>query len=384
MGKADGGTCSSILAALGLEWNNGRVVWNLYDPHPNFKGAWIDQTGQSTWPELFGPYESAFVFVKNWGENVAFNRESNVSGGLNEMLFFYPGSVRQTPDSDLKFTPLITLEQDSGFIDWEDLTEVPVQVSSRYDPRTGQISQQEETMRSQITNGDLLRINPAPSRFIDESRHILAAHIKGEGEQAINAIFVADLDFVSDLYYDQIGPDGLDQKLDNITFLQNAIEVLAGDEAFVALRNRRPNARTLAYIEKETEQYRAERANAQEEIESKIRDQLETQQDKLNEEAKKIEGDQSLSFFEKLQRTSQEASDAQRRFDLKKEKLDRELKIEIDKLRSDEQNKIRRTEGWVRMLAIGFAPLPAFLLGCLVFFVRNLSERSQVKASRRA
>ena len=384
MAKSDGGTCSKILAALGTEWNNGRVVWNLYDPHPNFKGAWIDQTGQSTWPELFGPYESAFVFVKNWGDNKAFNGESNVSSGLKELLFFYPGSIRQAASSDLKFTPLVTLEKDSGFIDWDDITEVPVQVSNRYDPRTGRLSQQQETMRSQITNEDLLRINPNPPRFMDDSRHILAAHIKDDKENGINAIFVADLDFVSDLYFDQIGPDGLDQKLDNITFLQNAIEVLAGDEAFVALRNRRPNPRTLAYIEQETEQYRADRANAQEEIESEIRDQLQVQQDMLDEEAKKIEGDQSLSFFEKLQRTSQEASDAQRRFDLKKEKLDRELKIEIDRLRSDEQNKIRRTEGWVRMLAIGFAPLPAFLLGCLVFFVRSLNERSQVKASRRA
>ena len=63
--------------------------------------------------------------------------------------------------------------------------------------------------------------------------------------------------------------------------------------------------------------------------------------------------------------------------------MDRELKIKIDQLRSEEQNNIRRTEGFVKMLAIAFAPLPAFLLGCLVYFYRNASERSQIKASRR-
>ena len=225
-------------------------------------------------------------------------------------------------------------------------------------------------------------LNPTPAAYLDDTEHVLAAHIKGE-DANVNAIFIADVDFVSDLYFEQIAEGGLNQKLDNVAFLQNAIEVLAGEEAFVALRNRRPEPRTLVYIEKATEKFREDRAKTQEAIEKKIRDQLESEQGKLDEEAAKIEGDQSLSFFEKLQRTSQEASDAQRRFSLKKEKLDRDLKIQIDQLRSEEQNNIRRTEGFVKMLAIAFAPLPAFLLGCLVFMYRSSNERNQIKASRR-
>ena len=381
--KADNGTCSQILNALGIEWNNGRVAWSLFDPHPNFKGAWIDQTGQATWPEYFGPYENAFVFVKNRGDHKAFNAESSVSGGLKELLFFYPGSVRQSSDSKLSFTPLVTLSKKSGTTDWEQLTEVPTQMSQSFDPRTGRITRNEQKRPSQITGEDLRVLNPAPAAYIDDAEHVLAAHIKGDADGSVNAIIIADMDFVSELYFEQIAEDGLGQKLDHVAFLQNAIEVLAGEEAFVALRNRRPAPRTLVYIEKETEKYREDRAKTQEAIEKKIRDQLETEQGKLDEEAAKIEGDQSLSFFEKLQRTSQEASDAQRRFSLKKERLDRDLKIQIDQLRSEEQNNIRRTEGFVKMLAIAFAPLPAFLLGCLVFMYRSTNERIQIKASRR-
>ena len=99
-------------------------------------------------------------------------------------------------------------------------------------------------------------LNPTPASYIDNNEHILAAHIHGENDGDIKVIFIADMDFVSDLYYEQISEDGLGQKLDNVSFLQNAIEVLAGEEAFVALRNRRPSPRTLDYIERQTEEFR--------------------------------------------------------------------------------------------------------------------------------
>ena len=212
---------------------------------------------------------------------------------------------------------------------------------------------------------------------------ILAAHVTADKENGLNVVLIADMDFVSDLYSEQTGEGGLEQNLDNVGLLQNAIEVLAGDEAFVALRNRRPEPRTLTYIEKATEQFRTERANAQEEIEKGIRSELDDAQTQLNEAAKKIEDDSSLSFFEKLQQTSKKASDAQRRFDLKKEKLDRQLKEEVAKLKAAEESQVRRTEGFVRMLAVLFAPVPAIILGMLVLGIRSSRENAQIKSSRR-
>lgn len=381
MPKADQGRATRILQKLGIEWNNGRVAWNLFDPHPNFRGAWLDPRGQSVWLPYFGPYEHAFVFVKNHGGHQAFNAESEISNGLKELLFFYPGSIRKAADSQMTFRPLVSLEEISGTTEWEALTMTPSQITNLMNPRTGRITQEEQKRSSQITGEDLIVLQPTPASFIDDQKHVIAAEITGD---KIKAVFIADLDFVSDLYSEQIGENGLGQKLDNVSLLQNAIEVLAGEQAFVSLRNRRPEPRTLSFVENATKKSRTQRARAQELVEQDIRGKLQEEQEKLNKETEKIEGDTSLSFFEKLQKTSQEASDAQRRFDIKKEKLDRELKIQIDLLRSEEQNQIRRTEGFVKMLAIGFAPLPAILLGCAVFFVRNRNERNQVKSTRRA
>ena len=194
-------------------------------------------------------------------------------------------------------------------------------------------------------------------------------------------VFIADLDFVSDLYYAQ--EEALDQRLDNLSFLQNSIEVLAGNDDFVSLRNRRDSPRTLVKLETVFESYRAQRARQQEEAEKKMRDELEVEQARLNDATKEIQANESLSFFQKLQRTSQEASDAQRRFDLRQRKLERELQQTITKLETEEQNRISSVENWTRYTSIITAPLPALALGIFVLWFRYLNERKNITPERR-
>ena len=114
-----------------------------------------------------------------------------------------------------------------------------------------------------------------------------------------------------------------------------------------------------------------------------IQKELDAAQSQLDVAAQKIQDDSSLSFFEKLQQTSQSASDAQRRFELKQEKLDHQLKEEVRVLKAGEEGKVRSTEGFVRMVAVLFAPLPAIILGMLVLGVRSGRERAQIKSSRK-
>ena len=177
--------------------------------------------------------------------------------------------------------------------------------------------------------------------------------------------------------------EALDKPLDNVAFLQNAIEVLAGDEGFVALRNRRPTPRTLTKVEKVLKGYREERAKKQEEAEKLVRTQLEEAQSELDEATREIEQNESLNFFEKLQKSSQEAADTQRRFDLKKERLDRELAQTISGLKSSEQQQIDGYEQRIRWLAVLLAPLPALFLGIIVLGWRASNERKHIAPDRR-
>ena len=379
--KADGGRATALLELLGIEWDYGQTVWSISNPHPGFKGEWPGYLGNS-WPEYYGPYDKAYVFVRDHGDSIAFNSESNISNGLNELLMFYPGSVKPKNDSNLTFTPLASLGTDSGSTPWSSLTQTPEQEMRMFDPRTGQMTIEKEPARSQITGGDLIVLEPLPrNAIIDDADHVVAARISGDGESEIDVVFITDTDFVSDLTGQQ--EEALGQRLDNLAFLQNAIEVLAGNEDFVRLRNRRTKPRTLVKLESIIEDYKAARTVQQQDAEAGIREELAEAQSKLDKATKEIEDNQSLSFFEKMQRTSQEASDSQRRFDLKKKKLDRELKQKIAKLETEEQNNISRLETAVRYASIFAAPLPALLLGVFVLARRRKNEQKDIAPERR-
>lgn len=378
MPKDSAGTARSLLNLLGIEWDNGAAAWNLYEAHPSFQGNYPGER----WPTYYGPYERAFVWVRNHGGFKTFNDQNVISSGLKELLFFYPGTIKKKSGSALNFEPLVTLGEDSGVSRWDSLTLTPTQTIRRLDPTTRQMTTTEQAARSQITGEDLIVVNPEPPLNMDDDEHVIAAQITGNN---LNVVFIADLDFVSDLHFMQENAlkEKVNQSLDNLTLLNNAIEVLAGDEGFVQLRNRRPTPRTLTEVESRIEEFKSERAKQQEQAESRIRDQLEEAQAKLDEATKEIEENQSLGFFEKLQQKSQKASDTQRRFDITKAKLDKEKKSKISELKSKEQQQISQLETWIRFLSIGLAPVPAILLGFLVLGYRSANERKYITPERR-
>ncbi|MCH2179904.1 MAG: Gldg family protein [Mariniblastus sp.] len=379
--KSEEGKLTQINRLLGIEWDNGTVAWNLLNPHPSFKGS--GPMG-GPWPEYYGRFDSAFVFVQPHGDHQPFAVTDSVSSGLKELLFFYPGSIYPIKGAKTTFTPLITLEEESGVTPWDRLVFTPSTTSRGFDPNTGRTTVTEQNARNRITEEDLIVLKPSSeaSLELDPEEHVLAAHIQGTESSNLNVIFIADTDFLSDLFHEQ--QTAIGQKLDNTTLLYNAIDVLAGYQGFVALRNRRPTPRTLTQVEKRVERFRTERTKRQEEIESDLRQQLSEAQADLEKAADKIEQDRSLSFFEKMQQTSQEASQAQRRFDIKKERLDKQLELEVNRLETEEKNNVNRLENWIGFISIGLAILPALLLGTVVLIVKTINERSQVKPTRRA
>lgn len=378
--KSDEGSASGILNAIGVDWDNGAAAWAVDDPHPSFKAKWPEYLG-NRWPQYYGPYEKALVFVRNRGDLQAFSSDSLISSGLKELLMFYPGSIRKSSDSKLNFQPLVSLGKQSGSTPWDRLTKTPVQERRMLDRRTGRITVESTAASSPITQGDLKLIEPFPQTFLDEQEHVVAARITGSGDKKLDVVVIADTDFVSDLYYAQ--QEALGEKLDNLSLLQNAIEILAGNEGFVALRNRRATPRTLEKLETVIEQFRGARAKKQEVAEKEMLDELAKEQEKLDAANKEISENANLGFFEKLQRTSQEASDSQRRFDLKKKRLDRDLKQKIAELDTEQNQQISGRENLARYLSIFSAPLPALFLGAIVLWFRKLNEEKGIAPDRR-
>ena len=384
MPKADG-SCSSLHKALGLEVTMGDVAWNLANPHPNFNMPWRPEYGNQ-WPiEAFGPYDQVVNFVR--ADQDLFDRESDVTSGIREMLFFYPGTIKADPkNKELEFNELISLGTQSGTTPWNEIVYTPTRVTRGID-RSGRVVTDEIPYRSRLTNEPLLTPNPDAPNRIDDKSYTVAAHIRGvaddEGNRKnkTNLIYVADTDFLSEMYYAQ--EEELEQPLDNFVFLLNAIEVLTGKENLVALRNRRPVLRTLSGFEKQIDSFRQLRANETKNAEERIRKQRETAEEELEEASRDIQEDESLGMIQQAQMFSQKRSDALERLERKMDKLNDDLEDEIQTLKSKEQQQISAKENQVRWLSVLLAPLPALLLGIIVLSVRSANEKRTIDPCRR-
>ena len=83
----------------------------------------------------------------------------------------------------------------------------------------------------------------------EEGRESAAAPAK------INVIAIADLDFIGEQFFELRRRKIEDLEFDNVPFVLNCVDVLAGDESFVRLRRKRPVHRRLEALEARVKEF---------------------------------------------------------------------------------------------------------------------------------
>src|SRR5262249_53549012 len=151
-------------------------------------------------------------------------------------------------NSKLKFEPLLRASAGSDTYEWEETVS------------TGMM-------------GMTAFLNPPPKPFSrNRNSPVIAARITGskpagDGKSspagaAGDVNVCADMDMISNEFFFIRDKEWNGFQLDNITFVLNAIDELAGDDAFLTLRSRRPEHRTLKKVEKATEQAKQSQSSA--------------------------------------------------------------------------------------------------------------------------
>lgn len=346
--KADGGKATSLVNLLGIQWNFDEVVFDntIKVLHPEFSDV--------VRPEIVAI--SSKSGVKN-----AFSEASPVTSGLQEVLLFFSGTVRKRDKATVKITPLLQTGPDSGLIPWGDLV------------RPGFF-------------GGGLQIVEEPPRVKDEYSHIVACRIEGDtkaGGPPVNVIYVADTDLIADWFFSVRERRLLNLDLDNVTFVLNAVDVLADDKTFIELRKRRAKARTLTAVERQTAPFVKERSDEQQKANEEAKAALDQAKERLKAEVEKIRKDDSLDDIAKIQALSIAQENESRRVQVTESNIEQEKQVKLDKIQRQTDRQIRVVEQSFFLSAFLLAPIPPAILGLVMLLLRLRNEQQDISPTRR-
>ena len=343
------GNIRQMLNRIGVKWDPASIVWDGYNPHPDLAHL----------PE-------EVVFIGSGNENPeAFNRSNRATSGLQELVFLYPGQLAGPASADFDFQPLLRTGTLSGSFNY-------VQV-----------------MRRSLFGA---QINQNLPHRPDPRDYVIAAQIRQGGEsetgqasrpQSINMIVVADLDFVSQQFFEirKIGPANLN--FDNVTLFLNCMDVLLADESFIDLRNRRVKHRTLRRVEEQTHRFIEKRAEEEREAESGAEKALAQAQQRLTMRVNEVRERPDLDAQTKqiMARNLEEVEN--RRLDVLRANIEAEKDAKIQASKENMESQVRRIQSGIRTLAVLLPPIPVFALGVAIFVRRQRRERQGAAAARR-
>lgn len=351
------GDITTLMQSLGVDWPTTEIVWDPYNPHRQF----ADMA-----PEII------FVSRGDAGRE-AFNPEQPITKDLQEVVMMFAGRLRPRGGSGPDFIPLLKTGDSGGTLNFSEVIS-----PGMFGPVGG--------------------IRPNRRHFPSRTNYTLAARLTGKAGETrtppsagdkpdggkINAIVVADLDVISDQFFQLRRQKRENLDFDNVTFILNCVDVLASDEAFVGLRSRRPMHRTLTRLESEAKAFIGASQEQAKQAEDAATELLEKAKKRLTEKVAAVSARKDVDERTSAIMVNQLQEVENRRLAVETTNIEDQKKAKIAESKMEMERQIRGIENRVRSFAIFIPPLPALLLGIGVFFLRLRDENRGAVASRLA
>jgi ABC-2 type transport system permease protein len=377
---------------LGVDFMANDVVWQNYNPYK--------KAG-------FFPKEFVFVDKDEDKDHVEpFGTEDNISLDLQQVLFPFPGAVGKLNASSMRFIPLANTGKKTGTVRVAEVMQMspfgPRELNEdrRQIPTFG-----EYTLAAEIEG----KIKPVPlakpvppaqekdAKKADQSKTgDPKAEEKGTAEEKktaqpkevdLHVVLVADIDMLSDAFFQlrEMGEsqeNELNFQFDNVTFILNALDKLAGDQRFIDIRKRRPRHHTLTRIEKETQVAQDEAAKAHEKYLSDVQKAEEDERKVVEEKVKELQSQQNTDTMQLLIQVQMIQNDLNRKMEAKLDRIKKDKKQEYDKIETDLNTKKQQYQKQYKIWALILPPIPPLLVAIAVFSLRRKREREGVAKSR--
>ncbi len=372
------GDIAGLLADLGINWDPTQVVWDTHNPHPDL---------------AYLPPEVVFVGPGNQNPD-AFHRQHPAAAGLQELVLLYPGTVSPASVPGLEFLHLVQSGRSSGLLAYRRLVQrsffgvqlnrdLPHEPDEAVYTLAAEVKGLPVAASASTAGGDGAETASGGESSPSAPPDAADAETKPDPGKPVHLIFIPDVDFISEQFF-QIrarGPENL--RFDNVNFFLNCMDTLVGDQAFISLRNKRVRHRTLERVEAQTKAFLEQRVAEEKQAEQDAQVALEEAQKRLDERVNAVRERPDLDLRTKqiMVRNLEEAEN--RKFEVLKANIEAEKEAKIHASRERTEEQVRRIQNTIRTFAVLLPPIPVFALGVWIFIRRQRKERESAVASRR-
>jgi ABC-2 type transport system permease protein len=364
---------------LGVDFMANDVVWQNYNPYK--------KAG-------FFPKEFVFVDKDEDKENVQpFGTEDNISLGLQQVLFPFPGAVGKLNASPMKFIPLANTGKKTGVVRVSEVMQMSpfggrgeLNEDRRQMPTFGEYTLAAE-IEGKIKPAPLAKPVP-PADEKDEAKGAAGEKKPAEPKEIdLHVVLVADIDMLSDAFF-QLREMGESQEneinfqFDNVAFILNVLDKLAGDERFIEIRKRRPHHHTMTRIEKETQAAQDEAAKAHEDYLNGVQKDEDDARKEMEEQLKDLQNQKDADPMQQLIKLQMKQQELNRKMEVSLEQKKRERKQKYDKIETNLNQEKQQFQKHYKIMALLIPPIPPLLVAIVVFTLRRKREREGVAKSR--
>lgn len=206
-------------------------------------------------------------------------------------------------------------------------------------------------------------------------------------EVELNVVVVADIDMLSRDFFrlreqGDMPEAGIHFEFDNVAFVLNTLDMLAGDDRFVEMRKRRPKYRTLTKVEETTEAARDETSRKREQFIDEFKKGVEREKKMLNDKVEDLKKRKNANQLEVIQELGIIQETGQQRLDAATERLQRERDKAINDIETKLAIQIRKVQDSYKFWAVALPWILPLGVGLVVFFNRRAREREGVAKSR--
>ncbi|MEX2113664.1 MAG: Gldg family protein [Pirellulales bacterium] len=416
------GDIAQLWNLLGVDFSGENVIWQDYNPMPKLAG--------------FVTREWVFVDYGS-GAKKPFNLENPVTKELQQVLFLFPGSVNGLNSSPLKFTELVSTNDRTGTVRFDQIFEQSMMGQPRMNPDLpllerpsnekyilaaqirGKLKAENVPMHDAGAEADVAatakdelqaaeetvkQAAPAVTKSGEEKEAEKPEEKQGEskadeakpaGEQPaaktaepeINVILVSDIDCLYGAFFALRArgddPDSeFEFNFDNVPFVLNLLDYLADDERFVEIRTRRPSHRTLTTIAEQTEAARESADNEREKFVKKFELEQAKAQGEFDARIAQLKKREGLNQQQAMIEILQAQQVGQRRLETRLEQLKKERDSKIKEAETKSAQAIRSVQDRYKLWAVLLPPIPPLIVAFVVFFNRRANEREGVSKAR--